>query len=478
MHLCASRANILGLVAGIGISFPSMAVPAQESSWLKQREVAFARWQNAHPAIADQLDSLKTKSAALVEQQRAKEQTDAQARHAALLARSRALTSAQKEQIDALIQKAAATAKNGDCAGAETPFRKVIDLDPANGDAYYGLGHCLQQQGNLAEAAEYLTRATRFPDSSRDTNTYYTKAMMELQPLPSPRDPNINDQPVILKVSAAPTEIWDAPYAPHMTIIPAGEFTMGSQAADQYREESETPHRVTIGYPLAVSTYDVTRGEFGTFVADTRYDAKGDGCEVPAHFPGTELQKDPKGYWESPGFAQSDDDPVVCMNYNDGVAYAAWLTRKTGHTYRLASEAEFEYATRAGTTTVYYWGNDIGTGHATCDGCNGPVGPGKPTRGGTFPPNAFGLYDMSGNVWKWIEDCWNNTYDGAPTDGSAWESGNCLLRGKRSGSWFNVGQARPGDRRPPTRLRSAARFGSIPELRVSSFGLRVVRVID
>jgi formylglycine-generating enzyme required for sulfatase activity len=136
--------------------------------------------------------------------------------------------------------------------------------------------------------------------------------------------------------------------------------------------------------------------------------------------------------------------PSSCVNYHDGVAYARWLTQRTGHTYRLPSEAEWEYATRAGTTTSYSWGEELGTGHAHCDGCNDSPPRLRPMPGGSFPPNAFGLYDASGKVWKWLADCWNPTYVGAPADGSAWETGNCLLRGRRGGSWFNVSEARPG----------------------------------
>ena len=124
---------------------------------------------------------------------------------------------------------------------------------------------------------------------------------------------------------------------------------------------------------------------------------------------------------------------------------------------------------------MYYWGTQIGDGNANCDGCYKGEHEMKPTAGGKFPPNPFGLYDMVGNVWKWLEDCWNPSYDGAPTDGSAWLSGNCSLRGRRTGSWFNLEKARPDDPRAPGRLRSAGRFGSMPGLRISSFGFRVVR---
>jgi formylglycine-generating enzyme required for sulfatase activity len=219
----------------------------------------------------------------------------------------------------------------------------------------------------------------------------------------------------------------------------------------------------------------VTRGEFAAFVDATGYDAKGErGSYI---YVDRRFVRDPDADWRRPGFDQTDDDPVVCTSYYDALAYASWLSEKTGHTYRLPSEAEWEYAVRGGTTTLYPWGTELGLGHANCDGCTAAEAPLKPTRGGTFPPNGFGLYDVCGNVWKWLADCWNPTYVGAPTDGSAWETGNRALRGRRGGSWFNVAERLPDDIREPYRLRSAARFGSIPELRYSSFGFRVVRAL-
>ena len=441
--------------------------------WLSQREARFAEWQERHPRITEKIVDLKVKTNALVGEYKVREQGIKEAQRADSLAQSRSLTKEQRGKVQDLMQKASDLAKSRAWDASASLFRQVLAFDPANGNANFGLGDCLRRQGKLVEAVDYLSRAATFPDDSLDTVNGYLNSMLALQTLPSPRDPRIEAPPVIFRVSGAPVEIWDMPESPVMTIIPAGEYTIGSPPTEENHQESEAQLRIAIHYPLAVGKYDVTRGEFAAFVAATGYDAKGDkGCYI---YTNGKFLRNPDADWRLPGFDQSDDDPVVCINYYDAVTYASWLTQKTGYTYRLPSEAEWEYAVRGGTTTMYYWGDDIGSGHANCDGCGGPATPGKPSSGGTYPPNGFGLYDVVGNVWKWVADCWNSTYVGAPTDGPAWETGNCTLRGRRGGSWFNVAHARPGDVRAPFRLRSAARFGSIPEIRYSSFGFRVVR---
>jgi formylglycine-generating enzyme required for sulfatase activity len=259
-----------------------------------------------------------------------------------------------------------------------------------------------------------------------------------------------------------------------MTVIPGGEYTMGTLEDEAQHVADETPHRVTLAYPLAVSRADVTVGEFAAFVAATGYDAETQGdCQA---FINGGFKSDPNANWRKPGFDQTLDEAVVCVSYFDGVAYCKWLSETTGHTYRIPSEAEWEYAVRGGTTDSHWWGGDeVGIGNANCDGGTAGAPHHKPLPAGSFPANPFGLYDVVGNVWKWVEDAWNPSYVGAPNDGSAWLEGTTVLKGRRGGSWFNVSEAREGDFRVPFRLRSAARFGSLPHLRFSSFGLRVVR---
>src|SRR5262249_30979398 len=135
--------------------------------------------------------------------------------------------------------------------------------------------------------------------------------------------------------------------------------------------------------------------------------------------------------------------PVINVGWDDVKAYVAWLSRQTGRTYRLLSDAEREYVTRAGTTTPFWWGATISTSQANYDGtttygCGAQGGfRQKTVPVGTFQPNPWGLYEVHGNVSEWIEDCWNSSYNGAPTDGSAWTSGQCNLRRQRGGSWFS-----------------------------------------
>jgi formylglycine-generating enzyme required for sulfatase activity len=158
--------------------------------------------------------------------------------------------------------------------------------------------------------------------------------------------------------------------------------------------------------------------------------------------------------------------PVINVSWDDTKTYLVWLSRKTGKPYRLLSEAEFEYAARAGTTTAYYWGDEIGKGNANCR-C-GSQWDGKQTAPiGSFAPNAFGLYDMAGNVYQWVQDCYHGDYNGAPTGGSAWTSGDCSLRVLRGGSWSSYLE----------NLRSADRGRNSTDLRDDSVGFRVGRTL-
>ncbi len=208
-------------------------------------------------------------------------------------------------------------------------------------------------------------------------------------------------------------EFKDCRLCPEMVFVPSGSFTMGSEDAG----ETERPeHRVTIPSPLAVGKYEVTFAEWDACVRDG-------GCE---------------------GHRPSDYDwgrgrrPVVEVTWGQARAYTEWLSRKTGRAYRLLSEAEWEYVARAGATTEYWWGEQIGKGRANCDGCGSRWDDEKTAPVGSFEANAFGLYDVHGNVWEWVEDCWKDNYDGVPSDGSAWQSPSsqiCSAHVIRGGSW-------------------------------------------
>jgi formylglycine-generating enzyme required for sulfatase activity len=231
---------------------------------------------------------------------------------------------------------------------------------------------------------------------------------------------------------------------PEMIVIPAGEFMMGSPATDKDSYTFELPqHPVTIARPFAISKFDVTFDDW-------------DACISVGACP----KAADSGYGRN-------TRPVINVGWADAQTYVAWLSKMTGQPYRLLTEAEWEYAARAGSTTVYYWGDEIGKGNANCSGCGSQWDKRQTSPVGSFKPNAFGLYDMAGNVWQWIEDCWNDDYKGAPTDGSAWTSGDCSTRVVRGGSWVGNPQA----------LRSAYRYWYSTDLRNLNLGFRVGRTL-
>lgn len=261
----------------------------------------------------------------------------------------------------------------------------------------------------------------------------------------------------------------ECPNCPEMVVIPPATFMMGSPASDPERKDLEEPqHKVTIAKPFALGRYPVTRAEYQVFA--TEKGIAGTGCKV---WDGKEWVKepDPKLDWRNPGFAQSDKDAVTCVSWEDAKQYVAWLNARVKSAgpngpYRLPTEIEWERAARADTTTRYWWGDEVGTNRANCDGCGSPWDDKRTSPVDAFPPNPFGLYDVAGNVWQWLEDCWNVNYVGAPTDGSAWLSGDCKLRSGRSGAWT----------RPPRSVRVANRDGQSGH--AVNIGFRVARTLD
>lgn len=232
---------------------------------------------------------------------------------------------------------------------------------------------------------------------------------------------------------------------PEMTVIPAGSFMMGSPEAERGRYKNEGPqHTVTIARPFAVSKFAVTFAEWDACVAVGGCPQVGDS-----------------------GFGRGRR-PVINVSWDEARLYAAWFSAMTGRSYRLLSEAEWEYAARAGTATGFYWGDEIGDGNANCQEC-GSQWDGKETAPvGSFAPNPFGLYDMAGNAWEWVQDCYHVDYVGAPSDGSAWMVGACWRRVVRGGSWK--------DR--PRNLRSAFRGRGTPGERVNAIGFRLARTLN
>ena len=259
----------------------------------------------------------------------------------------------------------------------------------------------------------------------------------------------------------APGEVFydDCAGCPEMVVIPAGSFEMGSPENEEGREDDEGPqHEVTIPRAFAVGAHEVTVGEYAAFAVDTGYEGE-TGCWT---WTGSEWQESQEISWRNPGYSQTGWHPVACVSWEDARAYVRWLSRKTGEEYRLLSEAEWEYAARAGTRTRYSFGDAI-----TPNDANYGRNIRKTQPVGSYRANEFGLYDMHGNVWEWVQDCQNGSYAGAPMDGSAWERGDCSRRVWRGGSWlFN-----------PRVLRAANRGGFVTGGRSYDVGFRVARTL-
>ena len=264
----------------------------------------------------------------------------------------------------------------------------------------------------------------------------------------------------------------DCPDCAEMVVVPAGSFTMGTPPDEEVANarEREDMVRVSIAKPFGVGRLAVTRSEFAAFVAATGHKTDG-GCY---RFDGSRWKREADRNWRSPGFTQDDRHPAVCVSWNDAKAYAAWLSSLTGKSYRLLSEAEREYVTRAGSTTPFWWGTAISTDQANYDGNITYAGGAKGEwRKGTVPADSFtanpwGLSNVHGNIWEWTEDCWNEKNAGNPGDGTARTTGDCGLRVQRGAGLNNY----------PHTLRSARRERDPPGNRDSAFGFRIARTLS
>ncbi len=278
----------------------------------------------------------------------------------------------------------------------------------------------------------------------------------------------------------------DCPECPEMITIPAGKFMMGTAIEERVPDpvsgkpnaNEEPQHEVVISQPFALGKYEVTVAQFRAFIEDTGYDASG-GCFVLRSGPGS-MSVNPDYDWSNPGFEQADDEPAVCVSLEHATAYTQWLSAKTGHNYYIPSEAQWEYAAKAGTSGRYFWGEDDSK---ACDYANVTF---RPVEGdenwsppcddgydglapvGSFQPNAFGIHDPIGNVWEWVTDCSHKNYSGAPADGSAWiDEEDCLFRIIRSGGAGN----------DLARTTSVVRAGRPKTGTAPNLGFRVARAL-
>jgi len=279
-----------------------------------------------------------------------------------------------------------------------------------------------------------------------------------------------------IKIVKAEAIFNDCSNCPKMVIVPAGHVVMGSPASEIGRKANESPmHEVNIA-SFALGKTEITRGQFAEFVKETGYIA---GNKCWAINDGKYEER--TGNWGNVGYAQTNDHPVVCVSWNDATAYTQWISLKTARKYRLPTEAEWEYAARGKISTARYWGEKPGdackfanvadrtiqkqiksaatwTVHNCTDGYahSAPVG--------SFRANAFGLNDMLGNVWEWVEDSYHKNYQGAPVDASAWE-GDRKKHVLRGGSWYDA----------PQYVRTSVRDKAVPVRRYDNFGFRIAR---
>ncbi|MDD9985362.1 MAG: formylglycine-generating enzyme family protein [Spirochaetaceae bacterium] len=324
-------------------------------------------------------------------------------------------------QADLHLVQAEDFIKEKNYVAAQEAMKKILVLQEKHDlkiptEFHFKYAQVLELAGHYEEAVaavtEYLKIAGRGGVHYREALSLLHTATQGLQP------PAVGEQ------------FRDCAECPEMVVVPAGSYVMGSPSSEEGRWDHEGPqHRVTIGEPFAVGTYEVTFEEWDACVS-------GGGCGGYA----------PDARW---GRGRR---PVANVSWYDAQRYVAWLRHETGEPYRLLSEAEWEYVARAGSSMAHYWGesssvqcryengadqtikenssNYTDSDVVSCD--DGYYGA---APAGSFSPNGYGLYDALGNVAEWVEDCWNDSYRGAPFDGSAWESGNCSRRVVRGGAW-------------------------------------------
>lgn len=269
------------------------------------------------------------------------------------------------------------------------------------------------------------------------------------------------------------TVFRDGENTPEMVVLPAGSYGMG---------ELFDKHEVVFARPFAVGRYPVTVEEWKLFTERLRPKAEKLPGIGPGYLAGTGTVRGfHKTLLKAPGKATdlhhevlsyiketNSELPVTNVNWFDAQDYVRWLSTQTGHAYRLLSEAEWEYACRAGTVTDYFWGDEIGQNNCNCEGSGSEWSAQSASPVNSFRPNAFGLYDMLGNAWEWVEDVWHEDYDGAPNDGTAWKyGGNRQWRVIRGGCW----DSDPRDARAPLRLWIE------PSIRNYGIGFRVARAL-
>ncbi len=351
---------------------------------------------------------------------------------------ARAAELAPDIQADRYLVQAERQIRSGDLAGALATLDRILGLQAEHGleipDAFWFKRAEVSRQAGLHALA--VESATRYLEAAGRSGEHYMAALELLD---------------VAELATATAERVARGELPAMVVIPAGRFRMGCLSDDDDCGRYEKPVREVAIASFALSKHEVTFAQWDACVS-------GGGCG--GHRP------------DDGGWGRADR-PVMNVSWEDAQSYVSWLSRQTGGEYRLPTEAEWEYAARAGTTTKYGFGNEIGENRANCDGCGSRWDDSETAPVGSFPANAWGLHDMHGNLWEWVQDCLGGSYAGAPVDGSAWLGGSaavyadCSNRVMRGGSWAIY----------PSALRAAQRLYSGSGRRSHDIGIRVARTL-
>ena len=331
----------------------------------------------------------------------------------------------------------------GQLPAAAAKFEQGLKGDPGNATAQFHLAETCLGQNDTARAKAAYRRALQLKLSGE----LAAKANERLAALDAPSNQAAKPAaPAAAPMAAAGKEFRDCETCPLMVVVPVGQFVMGSPPSETGRSDAEgPPHVINIARPFAVGKFEVTFDEWNACVAERA-------CREA----------------KDEGWGQGKR-PVINVSHEQATGYVEWLADKTKKPYRLLTEAEWEYAARGGSDKARFWGTspDRACEFANVDdaafGCNDGYKNTAPV--GSFKPNPFGLHDMLGNVWEWVQDCWNANYEGAPTDGSAWMRGDCSRRVGRGGDWNGYF----------ANVRSAGRIRNGPAFRYNYLGFRVAR---
>ena len=350
-------------------------------------------------------------------------------------------------QVDRLLVQAEREMESGEHWSAVFTFERILEVCEENGldiptEFWFRQAGVLHSAGLHERAIE---ASTRYLQEAGRAGEHYRAALDVLDAaevsLAEARWEEARAEAA--ERAAREAEARRAAIVPEMVVIPTGTFRMGC-VSGQRCFNLERPVREVRIDAFELSKHEVTFNHWDICV-------ESGGCR-----------------WVDDEGWGGNNRPVINVTWDDAQAYVTWLSKETGESFRLPSEAEWEYAARAGTETMYSWGNELGRGLANCDGCRCVDCGIRTSPVGSFPQNPFGLHDMHGNVREWVADCWNKRYQGAPSDGSAWFRGNCDQRVLRGGSWNNG----------PRFLRAANRFRDSTDLRHNVIGFRVARTLS